>query len=1131
MEAALRFHVLVHGFRNLDLRTQGWFHTRVRLSVLDGPQLEALPGGLAPLGPLPASEKGDPSRMDADEMYRGPAYVEAAAPGANAGRGEGRGRTAGGSTNDAAEVTTAEHGAAGVALVTNAVRILYADQWVDVHCGCEFVLKVGDLLAGVDAVLPPALCLEVELWESPVRVDLGITQVYPHKPARPVSLSRTRLALSPDGAASVRELVVVCFDEKNLCTLHALVLGGLVGGSVLREVLLPQGALASPPTSLLLAEPLTGGAEKYAVGGREVTARRRPAERKGGLMGFLACYLTSTEGEDMVTHPLRSWLQHVLTFRAVHDGLRENHGEESDSDREKWRMSASDLVACALEDEGVSPLARAAAVQGLIRGIFQAAHRALVTRLGEVGACGGAAAEAPLFSGCPTVSESVQEDRTTREYGASDSDVSVVISSVLEGCLRLDVEQASARLGGLWHVLVAGVTRDERGSCHARGDRGFLKALHARWEAARMSQAYLFIIPHPKADWRGEGRGSVILGLHAPALRRMSLDNSIGRPFGREETARWGAFIGTRLLDRNKVLLPLHRPMRADVVSPNGSWHAALGDAVFPPPWHSLASDPHAQHSLDVLRAIGRQPLLFVESFDTSSDERNGRPHRGGSAGNDGSVEGSGDSEDAGSTPGGALPPRIRAAEGWSASKPISERSTQEMVNDPGEGSILTQHFGDDMTDEGRAQQDLGLEFSARLQSRSHSLHRKASMEHGVCLGKHTETLVHLFVFVHGYHGGEKDLRFIRTHLQALFFSEERRAGGAPGARARRLFLLSKSNEREKSSAPLQVLGERLSAEVFDFLKEQGCAPGRVSKITFVGHSMGNLIVRSCLCTDQFASLLTALHCFVSISGPHLGFTFNNNRIQGTGMRLLRMAQSAGERGGSLDQLSMRDRPREAKATGDLSSCYLFRLAVESGPILARFRHLVLMSSPQDKYVPYHAARLEHSIKALRRLSSVTVDPSSSVAPRGGDSEGTSSGISTPDPAEEESTGGADSADVHSAPVSPLGPSGRRGEGKLERSGSVPLPASVRARTPRKVSTSKEGEATSYVDMLEALLLPLREAVERKYLELLRVDVHFPDEYRTGMLDNAIGRAGHVAFLEKQSWVETFVWTHRHLFV
>ena len=94
----------------------------------------------------------------------------------------------------------------------------------------------------------------------------------------------------------------------------------------------------------------------------------------------------------------------------------------------------------------------------------------------------------------------------------------------------------------------------------------------------------------------------------------------------------------------------------------------------------------------------------------------------------------------------------------------------------------------------------------------------------------------------------------------------------------------------------------------------------------------------------------------------------------------------------------------------------------------------------------------------------------------------------------------------------------------LERRGSAPLPR-------RRVSGSKEGEAKSYVDMLEALLLPLREAVERRTLELLRVDVHFPEEYRTGVLDNAIGRAGHVAFLEKQSWVETFVWTHRHLFV
>lgn len=52
---------------------------------------------------------------------------------------------------------------------------------------------------------------------------------------------------------------------------------------------------------------------------------------------------------------------------------------------------------------------------------------------------------------------------------------------------------------------------------------------------------------------------------------------------------------------------------------------------------------------------------------------------------------------------------------------------------------------------------------------------------------------------------------------------------------------------------------------------------------SFIGHSLGNIIIRSVLTRPRFRYYLSKLHTFLSLSGPHLGTLYNNSTLVSTG--------------------------------------------------------------------------------------------------------------------------------------------------------------------------------------------------------------------------------------------------------
>ncbi|XP_004864063.1 protein FAM135A isoform X3 [Heterocephalus glaber] len=196
---------------------------------------------------------------------------------------------------------------------------------------------------------------------------------------------------------------------------------------------------------------------------------------------------------------------------------------------------------------------------------------------------------------------------------------------------------------------------------------------------------------------------------------------------------------------------------------------------------------------------------------------------------------------------------------------------------------------------------------------------------------------VHLIVCVHGLDGNSADLRLVKTYIEL----------GLPGGRID--FLMSERNQND-TFADFDSMTDRLLDEIIQYIQIYSLT---VSKISFIGHSLGNLIIRSVLTRPRFKYYLSRLHTFLSLSGPHLGTLYNSSTLVNTGLWFMQKWKKSG----SLLQLTCRDH-------SDPRQTFLYKLSNKAG--LHYFKNVVLVGSLQDRYVPYHSARIEMCKTALK---------------------------------------------------------------------------------------------------------------------------------------------------------------------
>ncbi|PIN05706.1 hypothetical protein CDL12_21762 [Handroanthus impetiginosus] len=120
----------------------------------------------------------------------------------------------------------------------------------------------------------------------------------------------------------------------------------------------------------------------------------------------------------------------------------------------------------------------------------------------------------------------------------------------------------------------------------------------------------------------------------------------------------------------------------------------------------------------------------------------------------------------------------------------------------------------------------------------------------------------------------------------------------------------------------------------------------RTIKPSFVGNSIGNIILRTALTENIMEPYLRYLHTYLSVSGPHLGYLYSSNILFNGGLWLMKKLKGIL----CVHQLTFADDP-------DIRKTFLYELCKHK--TLENFRNIILLSSNQDGYVPYHSARIE----------------------------------------------------------------------------------------------------------------------------------------------------------------------------
>jgi len=125
------------------------------------------------------------------------------------------------------------------------------------------------------------------------------------------------------------------------------------------------------------------------------------------------------------------------------------------------------------------------------------------------------------------------------------------------------------------------------------------------------------------------------------------------------------------------------------------------------------------------------------------------------------------------------------------------------------------------------------------------------------------------------------------------------------------------------------------------------------TRISFIGHSLGNVIIRSALADPRLEPWLERLYTFLSLNGPHCGILYNNNSMVNMGMWFVQRWKKSI----SLQQMALKDNT-------DLRQTFMYQLSTK--PCLQYFKYVLLVGSHDDFYVPMHSALIQVCRQAMK---------------------------------------------------------------------------------------------------------------------------------------------------------------------
>nr|XP_002131288.1 protein FAM135B-like isoform X2 [Ciona intestinalis] len=207
----------------------------------------------------------------------------------------------------------------------------------------------------------------------------------------------------------------------------------------------------------------------------------------------------------------------------------------------------------------------------------------------------------------------------------------------------------------------------------------------------------------------------------------------------------------------------------------------------------------------------------------------------------------------------------------------------------------------------------------------------------------------HLIVMVHGLDGTSNDLRLVRTYLQLGFSSTCKENGQSEGTCD---FLMSEANE-DDTYADINLMTEKLVDEILQHIRSHYYTKADPKLISFVGHSLGGVLIRSAISHKRLHHLRDRFQTFLTFSTPHCGTVFNNSTLVNTGLWLIQKWKKSE----CLLQLGIKDKL-------NLKDSFMYQLSKKPG--LEYFKNVLLVASANDRYVPSHSARIEHCTSAFK---------------------------------------------------------------------------------------------------------------------------------------------------------------------
>jgi len=155
-----------------------------------------------------------------------------------------------------------------------------------------------------------------------------------------------------------------------------------------------------------------------------------------------------------------------------------------------------------------------------------------------------------------------------------------------------------------------------------------------------------------------------------------------------------------------------------------------------------------------------------------------------------------------------------------------------------------------------------------------------------------------LVVLVHGFMGSFYDTNLMKNVISTF----------CPNTQ----FLCSCRNEN-LTEGEIQNMGIRLANEIKDYIKEW-FPNNSLQKLSFIGHSMGGIIIRSALpLLEEYSKLMDLYWTF---SSPHLGCFYQSSKLVGAGMWIMKKWKNSN----ALDQLVMNDNE-------DLKNTFMYKLS------------------------------------------------------------------------------------------------------------------------------------------------------------------------------------------------------------